>query len=256
MVSSEIRAEARKSLAGKWGKGALLTLVFMVITFIISWVLNLIPFVGSIANFVISPVLAFGYLIGFIKLKRGEEVGYLDFFKNGFNFFGKVWGVIGQTILKMIVPVIALIVSIVILFIGVGGITASSIYGNSSSGLSFLAIIGFIAYISSLTWVIVKSFSYVLSQYILYDNPDMDSKAIVEKSEELMVGHKWAYFWLPITFIGWVILSAFTLYIGLLWVIPYMQVALVIFYENLAGNTTSAPINEEDKPEDNEPISE
>lgn len=255
MVSSEIRAEARNSLAGKWGKGALLTLVFMVITFIISWVLNLIPFVGSIANFVISPVLAFGYLIGFIKLKRGEEVGYLDFFKNGFNFFGKVWGVIGQTILKMIVPVIALIVSIVILFIGIGKDIALG-----SSGSSFLTIIGFIAYISSLTWVIVKSFSYVLSQYILYDNPDMDSKAIVEKSEELMVGHKWAYFWLPITFIGWVILSAFTLYIGLLWVIPYMQVALVIFYENLAGKVVSTPKSEEKSEEkteeDNGPIAE
>lgn len=249
MVSSEIRAEARNSLTGKWGKGALLTLVFFVITFIISWVLKFVPVVGPIVDLVISPVLAFGYLIGFIKLKRGEEVGYFDFIKNGFNFFGKVWGVIGQTLLKVILPIIAVIISIVILVVGgVGSI--------ASEGLGVLVIIGVIAYIASLIWLIIKSYSYVLAQYILYDNPDMESKAIVEKSEELMVGHKWAYFWLPITFIGWVILSAFTLYIGLLWVIPYMQVALVIFYENLAGNTISTPNKEEEKPEDNGPISE
>ena len=250
MVSSQIRAEARNSLTGKWGKGALLTLVYMIITFIISWVLNLIPVVGGIVSFVINPVLAFGYLIGFIKLKRGEEVGYVDFFKNGFNQFGKVWGVIGQTILKMIVPVIALIVSIIIFAIGIGG---AAVGGE----LGLLGVIGIIAYIAALIWVIVKGYSYVLSQYILYDNPDMDSKAIVEKSEELMNGHKWAWFWLPITFIGWVILGTITFGIGLLWVIPYMQVALVIFYENLAGNTTtSAPVQEETKPEDNGPISE
>lgn len=248
MVSSQIRAEARNSLAGKWGKGALLTLVFLIVTYIISWVCNLIPVLGPIVSIVISPVLSYGYLIGFIKLKRGEEVGYVDFFKNGFNQFGKVWGVIGQTILKMIVPVIVLIVSIIIFAIGIGG---AAVGGE----LGLLGVIGIIAYIAALIWVIVKGYSYVLSQYILYDNPDMDSKAIVEKSEELMNGHKWAYFWLPITFLGWIILSAFTLYIGMLWVIPYMQIALVIFYENLAGNTTSTPVTEE-KTEDNGPISE
>ena len=249
MVSSEIRAEARNSLTGKWGKAALLTLVFTIITLIITWVCGLIPIVGPIIDFIVSPVLAFGYLIGFIKLKRGEEVGYFDFFKNGFDFFGKVWGVIGQTLLKMLLPIIAIIISVVLL-------VAGGIASIASEGLGVLAIIGFIAYIASLIWLIVKSYSYVLAQYILYDNPDMDTKAIVEKSAELMVGHKWAYFWLPITFIGWAILSIFTLYIGLLWLIPYMQIALVIFYENLAGNTTSVSVKEEEKPEDNGPISE
>ena len=247
MVSSQIRAEARNSLAGKWGKAALLTLVYVVLTYIIGFVLGFVPFVGGIVSLVINPVLAFGFLIGFIKLKRGEEVGYIDFFKNGFNQFGKVWGVIGQTILKMILPIIAIIVSVVILFAGIGSTAASGDF-------SILTVIGVIAYIVSLIWAVVKGYSYVLSQYILYDNPDMNSKSIVEKSEELMVGHKWAWFWLPITFIGWLILSVFTLYIGLLWVLPYMQVALIIFYEELAGNTNS-PAKEE-KAEENGTVAE
>ena len=249
MVSSQIRAEARNNLTGKWGKAALLTLVFGVIEYLISFLLQLVPMVGGLINLVITPVLTFGFLVSIIKLKRNEEVGYIDFFKNGFNQFGKVWGVIGQTILKMILPIIAIIISIVL--IAVGG--AGTILSGESMGLLF--ILGIILYIVSLIWAIIKGFSYVLAQYILYDNPDMDSKAIVEKSEELMQGHKWAWFWLPITFIGWFILSIFTLGIGMLWIAPYLQVALVIFYEDLAGNTISTKTTEV-QPEDNGPISE
>ncbi len=248
MVSSQIRAEARNSLTGKWGKAALLTLVFGVISYLISFLLNFLPVVGAIINLVITPVLAFGFLVSIIKLKRNEEVGYIDFFKNGFNQFGKVWGVIGQTILKMILPVIALIISIVLIAIGGAGAIVSG------EGMGFLAILGMILYIVSLVWVIIKGFSYVLAQYILYDNPDMDSKSIVENSEELMQGHKWAWFWLPITFIGWFFLGALSFGIGFLWIMPYLQVALVVFYEDLAGNISSQPI--ETQPEDNGPISE
>ena len=249
MVSSQIRAEARNNLTGKWGKAALLTLVFGVIEYLISFLLQLVPMVGGLINLVITPVLTFGFLVSIIKLKRNEEVGYIDFFKNGFNQFGKVWGVIGQTILKMILPIIAIIISIVL--IAVGG--AGTILSGESMGLLF--ILGIILYIVSLIWAIIKGFSYVLAQYILYDNPDMDSKAIVEKSEELMQGHKWAWFWLPITFIGWFILSVFTLGIGMLWIAPYLQVALVVFYEDLAGNTINNEPTEV-QPEDNGPISE
>lgn len=248
MVSSQIRAEARNSLTGKWGKAALLTLVLGVISYLISFLLNFLPVVGAIINLVITPVLAFGFLVSIIKLKRNEEVGYIDFFKNGFNQFGKVWGVIGQTILKMILPVIALIISIVLIAIGGAGAIVSG------EGMGFLAILGMILYIVSLVWVIIKGFSYVLAQYILYDNPDMDSKSIVENSEELMQGHKWAWFWLPITFIGWFFLGALSFGIGFLWIMPYLQVALVVFYEDLAGNISSQPI--ETQPEDNGPISE
>ncbi len=239
MVSSEIRAEARKSLTGKWGKAALLTLVFGIITYLINFVLGFVPVLGPVASLVITPALSFGYLVGFIKLKRNEEVGYIDFFTNGFAPFGKIWAVIGNTLLKMILPVVAFIVSIVILV--AGGITSIAAGGD----FGFIALLGFILYIASLVWIIVKGLSYSLTSYILYDNPDMPAKDIVEKSEELMNGHKGQYFWLPFTFLGWIILSVFTLYIGMLWVIPYMQISLIIFYENLTGTSAKADKIEE-----------
>lgn len=63
MTASEIRQEARKCLTGKWGKGALATLIFVVISYIISFVLNLVPMVGSIAAFIISVPLSFGFTV-------------------------------------------------------------------------------------------------------------------------------------------------------------------------------------------------
>lgn len=257
MVSSEIRAEARKSLTGKWGKAALLTLAYSVISYLLSWVLNNIPVIGPIANIVITVPIAFGFLVGFIKLKRGEEVGYFDFFQNGFSSFGKLWAVLGYTILKMILPIIAIVISIIMIAAGGAGSILSSTASSSSAvtgSFGILAIIGFILYFIAIIWTVIKGYSYTLTQYLLYDNQDMVAKDIVEKSEELMKGHKWAYFWLGLTFIGWAILSCFTLGIGLLWLIPYAQVAQIIFYEDLAGAPVKSK-NAEEK-EDNNPISE
>ena len=74
MTASEIRQEARKCLTGKWGKGALATLIFVVISYIISFVLNLVPMVGSIAASIISIPLSFGFTVVMMcKLKRNED---------------------------------------------------------------------------------------------------------------------------------------------------------------------------------------
>lgn len=254
MVASQLRANARESLTGKWGKAALLTLCYLFITYAISFLLNLIPVIGSIASLVISLPISFGFIASFIRLKRGEEVGYTDFLKIGFSNFGKTWGVFGNMILKMIVPVILVIVFIFIFGFGMGGSAVSIINSSSSSissaaGFGGIAIIGFIGYIASLIYAVIKGYLYSLSYYILYDNSDKSGKEIVEESASLMKGNRWRFFWLSLTFIGWIILSAFTLYIGLLWVAPYMMVAQICFYENLAGKS-------EIKSEESNPIVE
>lgn len=252
MVTSQIRANARESLQGKWGKAALLTLVYGVITFAISFVLNLIPVVGSIILLVIELPISYGLLVSFMKLKRNEEVGYTDFLSLGFSSFGKAWGVFGNMILKMIIPLAILVVSIVIIAIGFSGSIIGTITDSSSAAIGFsgMGIIGLIAYLVSLIYIIVKGLLYSLSYYILNDNENMSGKEIVEESARLMRGNRWRFFWLPITFIGWIILSGFTLGIGMLWVMPYMMVAYVCFYEDLANKTVEA------KAEDSTPATE
>ena len=227
MTSSEIRAEARKSLTGKWGKAAIATLVFGLLTYIISFVLQLIPLIGSLASTIISPVLSFGFLVTMVKLKRDKEISYVGFFSDGFSSFGKIWAVIGWMIIKLLVPIIILIVSLVIFAIAIG--TSSTI----------LTILGVIIYIISIIYVVIKSYLYVLSYYVLLDNENMTGKEAVEESARLMQGHRWSYIWLQFTFIGWIFLAIFTLGIGYFWLMPYMQFATIAFYENLAGKKSS-----------------
>ena len=230
MTASEIRQEARKCLTGKWGKGALATLIFVVISYIISFVLNLVPMVGSIAASIISVPLSFGFTVVMMsKLKRNEDFSYLDFFKAGFDKFVKVWQTTLWIFVKMLAPIVVAIVGAVVMAIGI----AMSAAGSSGS---VLTILGIIVYLIGIIWAIPRAYSYRLSLYIVNDNPNMLAKEAVEKSAEIMNGHRWAFFWLQCTFIGWTILACFTLGIGMLWLLPYMQVSTVAFYDNLIGN--------------------
>lgn len=252
MTSSELRKNAREALNGKWGKAALLTLIYAVIAYVISFVLNLIPFIGYIASFVISVPLSYGILVSFMKLKRDEEIAYTDFLSIGFSSFGKIWAVFGNIVLKLIIPIVLVIVFLMLMaFSGIGaGVGIAFKSASATTSFAGLTIVGVIGYIASLIYLIVKSYYYSLSYYILYDNQDKTGKEIVEQSEELMKGNRWKFFWLGLTFIGWAILACFTFGIGMLWLMPYIMVTFVCFYEGLAG--TKENVEVEAIKEDNE----
>ena len=53
-----------------------------------------------------------------------------------------------------------------------------------------------------------------------------------------MDGYKLQYFFLGLSFIGWMLLCLLTLGIGFLWLIPYIQVTYAKFYLNLKEQST------------------
>ena len=53
----------------------------------------------------------------------------------------------------------------------------------------------------------------------------------LKMSKEMMDGHKWEYFVLILSFIGWILLCVFI--IPIIWVIPYIQTTQVMYYEEL-----------------------
>ena len=245
MTATDTRKKAREALTGKWGKAALIALVYALFSGIVNSIVgktdenSAIRAILNIIVLIIDVPISFGFIISFIKLKRGEEVSAFDFFKDGFNNFGRAWGLVGNTILKMIVPVILLIVSIIIMGASIGFSAAGVLAGSTSNSLPAVAILGIVVYIAAIIYTIVRSLLYSLSNYIAYDNSEMSTKEAVEESAKLMNGNRGNLFVLELSFIGWAILAALTLGIGMLWLIPYMQVAIVCFYEQLAGKDTS-----------------
>lgn len=77
---------------------------------------------------------------------------------------------------------------------------------------------------------IIKSLSYAMTNYILVDYPSLSASKAIDLSQEMMKGHKYDLFYLYLGFAGWLILSIFTLGIGLFWFIPYAQTAQASFY--------------------------
>ena len=79
MNYSQIRREARSSLSGKWGKAALLTLVYTIIYSLISFGLSaisgLIPFLSlffTIGIYAVTVPIVFGFTVSLIKLRLGD----------------------------------------------------------------------------------------------------------------------------------------------------------------------------------------
>ena len=68
---------------------------------------------------------------------------------------------------------------------------------------------------------IIKSIAYAMVPLLLADDKykDLKPKEILQKSEEMMNGHKMDFFVLGLSFIGWHILAAFTLFILEIWII-------------------------------------
>jgi uncharacterized membrane protein len=87
---------------------------------------------------------------------------------------------------------------------------------------------------------IIAAFSYALTFFILADNPGMEGLAAISRSKELMRGRKWKLFCLVCRFIGWFFLGFISLGIGFLWIMPYLQTSLTLFYEDLMGEVVQA----------------
>lgn len=249
MISSDFRAEARRKLAGKWGKGACIMLAFLLVTFVINFIIGLLPdsyeWLGQIIDIVINVPLSFGILYAFLKLYKDENVGAFDFFKLGFNNFGKSWSITFNIFLKMIVPAIVIIISYILIAVGISLYSTSLFVTYSTSavnGYVFIAIIGFILLIASSIWATTKYYFYQLAFLISMENEDMSAKNVVEESQKTMTGKRAGLFWLQLSFIGWAILGAISFGIGFLWIIPYVQCATIAFYKYAIGDSSNVEV--------------
>ena len=61
---------------------------------------------------------------------------------------------------------------------------------------------------------IIAAYRYAMAPYLMAQNPDIGVMDAIDQSKELMRGHKSRLFWLDLTFLGWVFLSALSLGIG------------------------------------------
>ena len=89
---------------------------------------------------------------------------------------------------------------------------------------------------------IIYSFKMAMVPYILADEGSikMTYKEVMDKSKKMMNGHKWEWFVFSLSFLGWSILCFLTLGIAMIWVMPYIIIAQIMYYQELLKLTSNA----------------
>lgn len=211
-TESEYRALARETLKGRWNKMALLTLLITVITSACIFPFEIGYIVGSavhatslfvvsmifvyVAAFLVSVPLdcAFQNVCLFHARREESERGDIS---QLFSYFIDHWK--KYVLSELLIALCIFLVAIPTLMIG-----------------SFILVL-----------------AYALVPFIIRDNPDISIREALRTSRKMMDGHKPDLFFLYLTFIGWYFLSFLTLYIGNLWLTPYVTTTLSHFYEDV-----------------------
>lgn len=104
-------------------------------------------------------------------------------------------------------------------------ITVSVIYGLSVA-------IGILLFIAPGIIIGIKM-QFALT--ILADNPDFSAIECIKRSFSITKGHKFEIFLFNLSFILWVLLSIITVGIALIYVIPYLNTSIMIYYNRLSA---------------------
>lgn len=228
--SKNLRALGRDALRGKWKLGVLGTLLYMVLIFVPTAILDAIfgngtspAGVSTIYSILISGPMALGYAMFSISIFRKRETSPAEVFY-GFERFGKALG------LYIVMMIFIILWTLLLIVPG-----------------------------------IIAAFRYSMCFYILADNPGIGIMGALNESKRIMTGNKWKFFCLNISFIGWVFLAMlpimigtaaiipqigmtgyasydFAIYflaIGFLWLTPYIEVSIIAFYDIANGSLRS-----------------
>jgi uncharacterized membrane protein len=86
---------------------------------------------------------------------------------------------------------------------------------------------------------IIMALAYSQTFFILAEDKTISPRDAMRKSQAMMEGHKEGFFVLGLRFFGWVLLSVLTFGIGFIWLLPYIQVTMALFYEEVSRKFNS-----------------
>lgn len=189
-----------------------------------------------------------------VLLINGALQGAGSFF-SGSSSGNNASGDVGAAGLQLLLSLIGLAISIALLPLGYGlyktflsaargkGVKLTELFDGYKEGWKQNALTSFMSGLFTMLWSllllvpgIVKSYSYSMALYLRNDNPEYDWKTAINESRHLMDGHKMELFILDLSFLGWYIVGALCLGIGMLWVQAYHQAARANFYNELVGH--------------------
>lgn len=225
----ELKAEARKSLEGNYGR-AISVLITLEIINLLPTYITLTLFSGScifnticseLINFILTvflQLLQIGICFFYMKIHCKQPAGSADLFY-GFHTNRNTGLTIGLvfTAISYLCNLPATIISytsgnpLLVIYLLLGGII-----------INFLIVIP------------IRQ-----SYYLLLDFPEFTAGKVILFSIKLMKGNYIRYILFSLSFLPLVFISFLCCGIGLLWVVPYINAAMTAFYFDIIKNTLS-----------------
>jgi uncharacterized membrane protein len=259
-LRAEIKEQARANFSKKYWPVVGISLLGMLIVS----AMNYIPGAGGLVYLLVGTIIVVGLNGFYLSLYRGNEVKVEGLF-TPFNRYGRVLGGMLWMYLWLFLWALIFIVPMIVVSVA-GFFSAFAAAGpallNSDApfqmGMMRGAMYGFegmmpfwigMPFANSLAaffnpfWlllflllipVIIKSYAFFCTPYILADSPDVPAMDAIKISQKIMAGYKWKLFVTQLTFLGWLILCGLTA--GILWIFyvgPYYNAAMAGFYEEV-----------------------
>ena len=89
---------------------------------------------------------------------------------------------------------------------------------------------------------IIWSYDYAMVHFIMADHPEYSPRECMNASKVMMYGHRWEYFLLGLSFIGWALLCCLTCGLGGVVLVPYQDTSFTVFYRNISGTLAENPV--------------
>lgn len=243
MERVQLKEKAKELLRGNYTPLILGLLVFVIagmLGTIMEYLLH-INYLSYVFSYGAEILFMMGYVNSIMKTARGEKVDV----ENVFNHTNKG---LKYLILTLI---IGLVIGFLFLLMTISFKSLSTVLLNINNVgpilFIILVIFGTLLSLAIFAFIMYLSLSFSQVYFILNDEPEENILEILNKSFDMMEGYRFKFLVFSFSFFGWILLGMFTFGILYLWLIPYMMVASVLFYEQIKDRYSyTAPLKSEE----------
>ncbi len=223
--SAELKNLAKDKLSGKYSTAIISTVIIMGIPYLITSLIPTEGYVWAILSFVVSilvtvlvGILQIGLNFLFLNMACDRPYSSGDIY---YGFHNNPDKSVKISVVQAAVSIVPMLPYQIFMLL----------YLSTQNITWFMLTMVFMA----LGLVIYVPLSLAISQsyYLILDFPEYSAKQLLQTSCKIMKGHMGRLFYIQASFIPLLFLGCLSFMIGLLWVMPYMQMTLTLFFLDL-----------------------
>ena len=228
-TSASLKLIARQQLSGNYGTPMAGILLLGLCSFLPSFFISSTMDTGTTMGLVTSQILVYVISLLVSVLKAGYSKMMVNICRGkSFEVKDLAFAFTHHPDRFIIVHLIILIVQFVI------GLPFNIPLWTDNSSISYIWLSVLAICVDTIVALVLNLFLAV-TDYLLLDDINLSAVDAMKKSCSLMKGNKWRYFYINLSFIPLLLASMLTCYIGLLWLMPYMEATMAAFYLDLKG---------------------